>query len=144
MATISKTDLLKVVEEAIPTYVSTRSLILTALDGMIPDEKDQVFIDERSNSRVRRAFKLYRKFHPEYGNMEPELHDVISWLLTRSGISQVMQIETRMIQLTDILSKVGNIDPDQMVALPGLDILRMRVMATPLIGQDDEEEEVEE
>jgi hypothetical protein len=141
---ISKANILKAVEEAIPAFVATQGMILNALDQIIPGEKDQAFLEERHNSRVRKAVKLYKNFHPEYGNAEPELHDVVDWLLARSGVSHVMLIENRMIQIAEILDKFGEVEIEQVVPVPGMDILRLRILATPLKGQGAEEAEESE
>jgi len=141
-STLSKADLLKALETALPAESNpTYPLLLDAIRRMIPDEKDQAFLTERENPRVRRAIRLYQRFHPELGHVEPELHTLIDWMLKRGGVQAATDLEKRMSQIDNLLDEFGSVSPEETIPVPAITILRLRVLAMSTNEPESQEEE---
>ena len=131
---IAKRDLLVSLNQVIPEGSPHKTMIIQSVNQMIPGS-------DSPSSAVRRTYKLYQKFHPENGNMEPTLDDVLGWLKSRAAIPYIGTLEKRLQRIEELLEKIGQIEPGTEASVPYDVILSLRLVASqPLKGVDEAEE----
>jgi hypothetical protein len=138
---LNKADVLKAIEEVIPASVPIKGMLLKELDEMLPDAKTQATLDSLHDPKVRRAIRLYKRFHPEFGNTEPDLPTLFHWMAKRGGVNLAAQSEKRMAQINNILAGYGEVTADQPVQMSDFDFLQLRTLSAPMLNQSQQQDE---
>jgi hypothetical protein len=127
---LRKAELLKATSDLIG-FDSEAKGLLKYLEDAIPEDEMRFFFDDFNHPRVQKAITLFKKHHPQYGNATPSFHELMDWLLKRSGILHASNLEQNMGEIFEIVMSAGAIDMDKDVCFTGADTLRLRYLSAP-------------
>lgn len=131
---LSKTTILDLTATAIPEDEPLRIMILEMLDEVIPNDALAQYLSEMSDRRVQRVLRLYQAYEGIQGMVR--LGDAIDWF--RKNARRIIEAyELRMKAIAALLEVFGDVEPDQMIEIPGSLIVDIRCNTTlPKLEED--------
>lgn len=126
---VSRDYALERLSQAIPDEDPNKVMIIWMIEKMIPPDEIRSEIFELAKDKdVRFAYSMYRKFHPNEGNVTPELPQIMRWLLSRSATKELQDLYGRLDKIKNLLDGIGEVRPNDEVMVPTRIITQIRFL----------------
>jgi hypothetical protein len=86
-------------------------------------------MDYSNQPRLRKAIRQYQKYHPQLWKVEPDMEEVIKWLLVRSGMDKIDKLSKRLKKIERLAYAPGIVDPLSTYSLKGEWLIKLRSLA---------------
>ena len=124
----TRQQILEALKEALSGTKYEDTFLYDVVEEMILSDENKTFIGNINDDRIKRAIRLYQKFHPQRGNEIPELATMLDWFSKRSGANLAQELMEKSQKIRDILMAYGGVDPDSTMIISTDDMITMRIL----------------
>lgn len=128
-ALVRKDDFLRDLEQAIPTTLYARPILMAVAGYLILDDGKRRFVGDLNDPRIKKAIHLFQQAFPQYGDEIPLLVELIHWLLESNAFDRAAALEERMGWIYNKLTDIGEGNQDDLVLVNSRDIQLLKILS---------------